>query len=235
MTMTWLGDWWRARLNHGFDFAWRFPTNFAGLEKLESKEGEKKCQDLSQESQPVLSFPASLLWEGSTGLPGPLNANTPKNTMTETTIGSAARRPEVVCRPVDEQRSPSKAMALQPAASRPVYDARVGLVVEAMKDAESAAEFRRYLSGAAGRKPPVMIGDPDRDSLELAWFACEATDEEWESYCQVLDGFPKLDGFIFKPVGGYCYSPPSAPRSIWPVVCGDGAAIDVGFVAGKGK
>jgi len=198
--------------------------NIVGLarpEKHESKEGEKKCQDLSQESQPVLSFPASLLWEGSTGLPGPLSAKEPKNVSTEMGTGSAARRPEVVCRPVDEQRGSPKAVALQPATSRPVYAAGVGLVMEALRDAESAAEFRRYLSGAAGRKPPVMVGDPDRDSLELAWFACEATDEEWETWCRAED--------IRLGIA------PRAPRSIWPVVCGDGAAIDVGFVAGKKK
>ena len=198
--------------------------NIVGLappEKHESKEGEKKCQDLSQESQLVLSFPASLLWEGSTGLPGPLSATEPKNTMTETTIGSAARRPEVVCRPVDEQRGSPKAVALQPTTSRPVYDARVGLAMEALKDAESAAEFRRHLSGAAGRKAPVMVGDPDRDSLELAWFAAEASDAEWESWCSAED--------IRLGIA------PRAPRSVWPVVCGDGAAIDVGFVVGKGK
>jgi len=198
--------------------------NIVGLarpEKHESKEGEKKCQDLSQESRQVLSFPASLLWEGSTGLPGPLSVTEPKCTRMETTIGSAARRPEVVCRSVDEQWNPSEAVALQPTTSRHVYAAGVGLAMEALKDAESAAEFRRHLSGAAGRKHPVMIGDPDRDSLELAWFACEATDEEWETWCRAED--------IRLGIA------PRTLRSIWPVVCGDGAAIDVGFVVGKGK
>jgi|SRR5271166_1292099 len=78
-------------------------------------------------------------------------------------------------------------------------------------------DFRGVFTGVAGRKlPPVSASPTFEDSLELAWFASECTDEEWAEWCRRQD---EALGVV-------------KPRSFWPVVCGDGAAIDLGFMTG---
>jgi len=225
--MAWFDDWWRDKMNQGVDFVAKFPTNFAGVR---SSEGEKPCSLESRLGWDLLSPRELELSCGSAGRSTKLESKTGRTAEATFEPVTEARRPEMVCRPVDGSRYPAQIMDVQPRQTASVYDARIGVPLEV---SSGAADYRAYMSGAAGRKPPVMTGEPDQDSLELAWFACEASDEEWEAYCRAQDESLKFYGFIAKPAGGYFYSVPR--RAIWPVIACDGAMMNVGIMAGERK
>ena len=108
-----------------------------------------------------------------------------------------------------------------------IFDWFFGLLPTKEPSAKEAAYLRQFedprkdLKGAAMTpgmaRARALAEDPNIDPDELAWFACEATDDEWDEYCRAADALVAR----------------TAVKSIWPRVAADGAVIDIGFVAGK--